>query len=185
MHPIAKSYGYTPTWFDWLTGYDYGVDKCLRSGADAYLCYVQYFRQVRDNIGWTPQLINTLIVSAEPYSKGSAIQFWKSVESNFLKWIKSSGYHPDDLPKFNKVIKIMDSFSDSAFSYDEIEKSKKTFFQDVGAQTSEDIWNRIAIGWNNLPQEARIAIIAIGGLYTVAQLAQLATLFAVVAKSDD
>ena len=157
----------------------------MRSGADAYLCYVQYFRDVRDNIGWSSTIINNLIVQAEPFSKGSASSFWKSVQNNFLKWIKELGYHPNDLPKFDKTLKVMDSFSDGAFSYDELQKQKKTFFQDVVAKTTVDLWDRIALGWGNLPQGARIAIIAVGGLYTVAQLAQLATLATVLIKSDD
>lgn len=185
MHQFNNTYGYTPSWYDWMTGYDYGVDKCMRSGADAYLCYVQYYRDVRDNIGWPRTIINYLIIKAEPFSKGSASSFWKSVQNNYLKWIKELGYHPDDLPKFDKTVKVMESFSDGAFSYDELQKKKKTFFQEVGAKTTNDLWARIAIGWGNLPVEARIAIIAVGGLYTVAQLAQLATLATVILKSDD
>jgi hypothetical protein len=176
MHPIAKSYGYTPTWFDWLTGYDYGVDKCLRSGSDAYLCYTQYLRQVRDNIGWTPQLVNTLIVSAEPKSKGSATQFWKSVESNFLKWVKLAGYHPDDLPKFDKVLKVMDSFSDSAFSYDEIQKQKEQFFSDLYKETQDDAWESVKQFWKQLPTGVKIGAVSIVGLYTLTQIATIAKL---------
>lgn len=177
MHPIAKSYGYIPTWFDWLTGYDYGVDKCLRSGADAYLCYTQYLRQVRDNIGWTPQLINTLIVSAEPYSKGSAIQFWKSVENNLLEWVKSSGYHPNDLPKFDKVLNVMDSFSDSAFSYDEIQKKKEQFFPDLYEQTQDDTWKSVQQFWKQLPTGVKIGAVSIVGLYTLVQVATIVRFF--------
>ena len=54
MHQLGRHshYGYTPTWFDWMTGYDWGTDLCNRSGTEAFLCYQNYLLRVRQNIGW-------------------------------------------------------------------------------------------------------------------------------------
>ena len=176
MHPLGRHshYGYTPTWFDWMTGYDWGTDLCNRSGTEAFLCYQNYLFRVRQNIGWSPELIDMLVYNGQSLPKRNATEFWKGVEKNLFKWLKENGYRPKMLPKFDKVWNTMQTFTDGAFHYDKLMEQKENFFRDLAKETAGDTWDKIKEFWQDLPKGVRIGIIAGGSLYAFVQLSIVA-----------
>jgi hypothetical protein len=176
MHPLSRQsyYGYTPTWFDWMTGYDWGTDACTRSGTEAFLCYKNYLLRVEQNIGWSPEVVQMLIQNAQELPRTSASQFWRGVQKNLFKWLRQNGYKPKMLPKFDKVWKVMQSFSDGAFFYDDLMEQKKDFFKDLADETAGDAWDKFKEFWQDLPTGAKIGIIAGGSLFVLVQVATIA-----------
>ena len=67
---------YKPDWWDELTGFDFGTDRCYRNGYEAYVCYSNILSNAVYQFGWDAQAVKYLIDQAFPYRTGSSTQFW-------------------------------------------------------------------------------------------------------------
>ncbi len=146
---------------------DFGTDPCVRNSTEAYLCYSNYLNSVYYQIGWPQQLVQKLVSKAQPFSTGrSAADFWKQTQGSFFSWIKEAGYSPSDLPKLDKVGDVLESYSQGAFSWDDLQKELKKGFSPPSLFNPKK-W------WEKQPRGTKIAIIggaSLIGLYYISSL---------------
>ena len=89
------------------------------------------------------------------------------------KWLKEEHYRPRDLPKFDKVFKLLQGYSDNSFDYEKFRESvtPSAVAKSVFVDTGKDLGVMIKDFWKELPKETRIAIAIGGSLYLLAQTA--------------
>jgi len=154
---------YTPTFYQILTGFDYGTDRSFRNSLEAYNAFIIFMMNTRDNVGWSDIVVQNLIERAKQY-KGNlntpAIDFWNNVQKNIIAWVHETGYEITDLPKWESTFNVLDNYTDGAFSYNKLKLENDQFLQNLAKQTTKDIWSY----WNELPKEIRWAIYGIGGI---------------------
>ena len=170
-------YGYTPTLWDSLIGTDWGTDRCMRNAQEAYLCYSEYMLEKQNKNGWPPPMVQHLISKAQPFStRPTATAFWKGVQQNFLGWFEEKGYHISDFPKWEKALRTLDAFSDSAFSYDEVRDqfSAKQVGKDLTKDTADDLGSELKKLWKEIPVWVKIAGGSVLGIYVLGQVATIA-----------
>lgn len=155
---ISHSYGNT----------DFGTDRCVRNSTEAFLCYKSYLDSVYYNIGWPKSVVQKLVNEAQKFSSGkTAAVFWKETQQRLLGWIKATGYSPTDLPKFDKVMGVLQSYSEGAFSWSELQKDLAEGWNPSSIFDAEDFWKSIPIHY-------KIAGGAIIGLIVLSQVAAVA-----------
>ena len=118
-----------PDWWDKLTGMDWGTDRCLRNGYEAYVCYSHILESATYHNGWDQQAVQYLIEKSFPYRTGDSAEFWKAVQLGFMKWVKETGFIISDFPNWKQVLKVMDSATSGAFSYRETKKNADAIFE--------------------------------------------------------
>ena len=151
---------YEPSMWDYITGMDWGKDRCLQNGIEAYICYSSMLTRAVLIFGWDQKAVNTLIEKAYGYRNGTAKDFWGNVQKNFMKWVKETGWHISDFPKWKDVLKQMDLYTDSAFSFQELQDDADRIFQNTALATGGDLWEM----WQtNIPQPLRIVAYVIAG----------------------
>ncbi len=153
---------YDPTlWDKYVTGLDWGTDRCLRNAFEGYICYSEMLTKAHYAFGWDRTAVNTLIAKARPLAnKPSAFDFWKGVQKDFLGWVKDTGHYIQDFPKWEYVLQTMDYNTESALEYKKVVEDAEKILQNTAKKTSSDLWKM----WiDNVPQEYRIIAYVIAG----------------------
>lgn len=160
---------------------DFGTDSCVRNSVEAYLCYSNYLNSVYYQIGWPQALVQKLVSNAQQFSQGrTAADFWRETQDSFLSWIKDAGYAPSDLPKLDKVAGVLESYSEGAFSWNQLQKDLKKGLSLPNIFNPQN-W------WEKQPRATKIAIIggvSLIGLYYVSSVLGSAAQISQALKSE-
>lgn len=157
---------YEPNWWAKLTGMDWGTERCLRNSMEAYVCFSEMMFKAESQFGWNTQVVNYLVKKAFDYRgnanlQDSAYQFWEAVQNNFMSWVKDTGWNVVDLPRWEGVLRQMDSSTEGAFEYAKAKKEADRIFLNTAISTSSDLWY---LWMENVPKSVRIATyVVVGG----------------------
>ena len=164
--PYGTTTLYDPTLWQWITGMDWGTSRCLRNSQEAYVCFTEMMYGAEASFGWNTDLVNTLVQKASIYRGNAdlstpATHFWRGVQKDFMQWVKDSGHHIADQPKWKSILEQIDRQTEGAFNYSEVKKDADRIFQKVAIQTTGDLWH---LWTTNVPKEVRwVAYAVIGG----------------------
>lgn len=151
---------YKPDFWDELTGFDFGTDRCYRNGFEAYVCYSNILTNAVLRFGWDQSATKYLIDQAFPYRTSTSEYFWTQVQANFMNWVKDTGFFISDFPKWKKVLRVMDSATEGAFSYQKAKEDADNIFQNTLAKTGSDLWEM----WQTqVPFQLRVLAYVIAG----------------------
>lgn len=154
---------YTPSnWDKYVTGFDWGTDRCLRNAFESHICYSEMLTQAHYVYGWDKNAVYHLINrSRSLVNEKSSFDFWKGVQRDFLNWVKETGYYIQDFPNWKNVLNMMDTSTNNAFNYAKIKDDAENILSNTAKKTGEDLWTM----WlGNVPKEYRIiAYIFAGG----------------------
>jgi hypothetical protein len=153
---------YKPSnWDKYITGMDWGTDRCLRNGNEAYVCYATMLTRASLVFGWNKQAVEYLIQKGFEYKNEDAYSFWSAIQKNFLKWVKETGWHIQDFPKWEHVLNQMDSSTQSAFDYKKVRENADKIFQNTAMATGSELWKM----WQTkVPPEIRWIAYGVGGI---------------------
>ena len=153
---------YEPSnWDRYVTGFDWGTDRCLRNAFESHICYSEMLTQAHYVYGWDKNAVYHLIAQSRPLAqKASSSEFWKGVQKDFLNWVKETGYYIQDFPNWKNVLNMMDTSTNNAFNYEKIKKDADNILSNTAKKTGNDLWSM----WiDNVPKEYRIIAYVLAG----------------------
>lgn len=153
---------YEPSnWDRYITGFDWGTDRCLRNAFESHICYSEMLTQAHYVYGWDKGAVLHLINRSRPLAqKSSSSEFWKGVQKDFLKWVKETGYYIQDFPNWKNVLNMMDNSTNNAFNYAKVKKDAENILANTASKTGQDLWSM----WlSNVPKEYRIIAYVLAG----------------------